>query len=439
MYLINCLTATAQEMQNQLYNLHSESQSGNFPVNYLEFGNEFFMGAYSSWFPDSDPSTTFMPTIEAALRKARQLFPGVKIAVPFAYHFCNHPAANHHRSARFDAWNNGLRQFESLFDAVTIHEYSACTNSVEIPLYPTMQEQNMALAAWGDTAIDQQRMWIASFLSEAKEIWQTEWNYATWMGVPTVGSPSFADNSADVTNAAITGIFHASYGLKFVESYMHTNASLPYHTAANHHLFNQQVGQGWGTNCGYSDTSATGEFTGSMMNGAGQIFSHLSYVALYLSDTMHTVSPNSHCGTSPIEMYMGVFPMATNMNCLYATAHSNSCRQGALPVYQVINRCNVSVATHIDTSSAHSGTMRVSSYDSEQPGNWSPISDLDGNYAHPWTNGPLSPTVTTTAITPTATYGQRVTLPPISFSVIEFSQPGYSSSHLASGCPAIEF
>jgi hypothetical protein len=437
MYLVNCLTADAQEIQNQLYNLQQQSHQHHFPVKYLEFGNEFFMADYGPWFPNENPSITYMNKIQNAIRTARRLFPHVKIGVPFAYHFCPNPAHQQNVPPRARAWNQGIVQFEHLFDAVTIHEYSACTGSVDIPMYATLDEQKMALAAWGDGAIDQQRAFVASYLSSPKEIWQTEWNYATWMGVPLTDAADYS--AAGVTNAPITGIFHASYLLKMIESNARTDGTLPYHTAGNHHLLNQQEGERWGTNCGLVDVAHNGQMAGTSINAAGQIFSHVAYVTLHLSDTMHTASANSHCGTSPVSLLMGVGATLNGLNCLYVTAHTHTCRRGALPIFLVINRCNHQVVTHIDTSSANSGRVRTTSYEGGHVAQWTPLSNLNNNYAHPWHNGPMSPTVTTASITPTAQFGQRIAVPAISFNVIEFSQPGYSSSHLAHGCPAIHF
>jgi len=444
MWMINCLTATAAEIRAQFDWLKTQATSHSFPVTHLEFGNEFFMGEYAPWFPSDsthNPAEIYIQNIRHAIYEARAMFPGVKIAVPFAYHFCLKPEqltnlkGSYMNNPRYHAWNTGLAKHSALFDAVTIHEYTACSKSVDTAAYATLADQKMALAAWGDAAIDQQRLWIKSFLGTPKEIWQTEWNYASWVGLPLQSETDWSAES--VTNSAITGIYSASFGLKFVESYIQPDKTLPYHTAANHHLFNQQMGQAWGTNSGFGDLTADGD--GSKINGAGQIFSHLSYVALQLCDTMHAVRIDGGCGTLSISLLEGQAGIASGLNCLYATAHTHSCRKGALPIYQVINRCNQAVPTHIDVSSALSGQVRVSSYGSEQDGPWTPLYSLNGQYEHPWTNGPLKPKVTTTAITPTAQYGQRIVLPPISFSVIEFAQPGYSASHLAKGCPAIEF
>ena len=71
-------------------------------------------------------------------------------------------------------------RYEHLFDAFTIHEYTACTKSVDVDDYG-VGERRSALAAWGEVEMMLQIEWLEKFYTNltSKEIWMTEWYVCT--------------------------------------------------------------------------------------------------------------------------------------------------------------------------------------------------------------------------------------------------------------------
>lgn len=226
----------------------------------------------------------------------------------------------------------------------------------------------------------------------------------------------------------MTGIFKAGFLLAAIGRSQSSNTP---HTAMHHHIFNAQDGDGnrWARRAGATKISATAnDIDGSSVNGAGQIISHVTYLALEISGTMWTIDVSDGDGVDcPILDFSMVKAGEYNisgLSCLYAAAFSHSCADaGALPSYVVINRCNYTVPMDIDTSSATSGTqMRTVTYDDRDTGDWTSLANLGGNYSHPWLNGPLTPAiefadVDSAGSTVVATKG-------ISLTVVEFAAPG---------------
>ena len=75
-------------------------------------------------------------------------------------------------------------RYEHLFDAFTIHEYTACTKSVDVDDYG-VGERRSALAAWGEVEMMLQIEWLEKFYTNltSKEIWMTEWYVCTCVRV----------------------------------------------------------------------------------------------------------------------------------------------------------------------------------------------------------------------------------------------------------------
>lgn len=413
LYGLNVLTEDTEGIIAQIDALRSEADAGGFQVNFLEFGNELFMKhAYEHWFADA---REYMTKVEPALQHARRVFPRAKLAVPFGFPFCSGSADE------FDQdWNSRLAAHNSSFDAVTIHDYSACTKSVDDGASHggwayAVEDRRSALAAWGEVQILKHTEAVQAQLSDV-DIWMTEWGYASWVGVPLQDEPDWSEDG--VSTSAITGIFHASFLLAMAS---HSGESVS-HTAAHHHLFNEWTEAGWGRNAGAVKVGPDG----ALIAGAGQIFSHVAYVALRLSDSLRAVDTASCEGLSfSVQGKSG-------LSCLYATAFEHSCRKGAQPVFVVINRCSHTVEAEIATSTVAAGTvMRAVSYDSYDKGSWTPLSALAG-FDHPWSDGPLSPSVSFAVVQAASV---PVAFAGVSLTVVEFAE----ARSAAAGCPKIEF
>lgn len=259
------------------------------------------------------------------------------------------------------------------------------------------------------------------------------------MGVPLQGEADW--DKYKIMNQGITGIFHASFLLKMLESSQDTT-SLFHHTASNHHIFNEQDGEGWGKGAGYVKLSKSeNDIDGTLINGPGQMFSHIAYVAQHLSNRVNTVTPSSQCASlsSPGATF------ADNLSCLYATAFRHYCREGdsaggktAMPIYVIINRCTQSVYPRFDAS-AMQGTdnrLRVVTYENDQDGDWVSLSSIIApNWEHPWVDGPITPTITERAVNDDEVGSTvQVTIKALSLNIVEFKEPSIA---LADWCPSV--
>jgi hypothetical protein len=296
--------------------------------------------------------------------------------------------------------------------------------------------------AWGDKSIDQQKAWAAKFVPKSKEIWMTEWGYATWEGVPLADE---ADATKDkITNQAITGIFQVGYLMKMMESFQDT--SQPFHTTGNHHLFNEQAGIGWGAGSGSTRMSKkANDMQGSSINGPGQMYSHMSYVALQLSNRMHSIT-GATCPSQGLT-FLG---STSNMDCLYAQAFRHTCRdvngRSAMPVYAIINRCTKDIYPTLPsaTMSGSNNQLRTITYQDFQQGDWVPLAQIkaQGSYVHPWKNGPIKPglnyrPVLLKEVGQSGT-GVTVTVKQLSLTFVEFKEPTIANA-LPAGCPSISW
>jgi len=437
MWCLNVLTVPPSGIIAQLDSLKAVSESLGFGVKYVEFGNELFMDThYGVFFKTADE---YMQHINTSLTYARQIFPDAKLAVPAAYRFGGRA------SESFVDWNERLQAHKHLFDAVTIHDYTASTKSVDDNRnkgrvsYATEQKRS-ALAAWGQVALDNHAVDVRSYFGDAHEIWMTEWGYAVWVGVPLQAEEGW--DKYGTPASAISGIYSAGFLLHMVNR---SQAAAAPHTVANHHVFNSMAGNAWGQMSGTVDVASdagglANPLEGTRISGAAQIMSHVAYVALSLSDTMMTV----HVGPAGLEgcptLPFGV-EGTEDLLCVYAAAFGHSCRPGGMPVYVAINRCATAVSVEIDTMEAELDTaMRTTQYLDSDPGTWADLDLLQGDYAHPWTAGPLSPNVTTSWVRrpiderpPSVT---RVVLQPLSLTVVEFNEPLFRSN--AAECPSLD-
>ena len=181
-YTINVVTVDATGIIAQLDSLKEAADLYGFAVHQLEFGNELFLSKYAVDFPDAH---AYMLKVKPALVHARKLFAAVKLAVAAAYGFCDFDPSNQRSGEvnRYSTWNRQLSTYATLFDAVTIHDYSACTRSVVAKGNTeehTHAQKWSVLAAWGEVALNKQTIWIKSFFGDAVEIWMTEWGYTSW-------------------------------------------------------------------------------------------------------------------------------------------------------------------------------------------------------------------------------------------------------------------
>jgi hypothetical protein len=422
MFDLNVLTVDKASINLQIDYLHDLQLAQGLPVNFIELGNELFMNShYSQYFPDA---YAYMDKVMHSIAYAKQkLGDHVKVAVPIGFPFGGQEWDN------FDDWNRILKTYcepQCPFDAVTIHDYQANNETIDHGMskehltYDTSQRRS-ALAAFGEAQLPRHVKKVNEFFpNQNLEIWVTEWSTSAWTGAWM--QEEFGDGSASL-GSGMNGIFLSGYRLAMLARSQSSDA--PHTTAHLHslngfpHSHNAMVKEVSGGDPNSVDYNGHQE-----ISCAAQITSHVSYIALHLSDRMRTVAAGD-CGQLDFEVQG-----SSALNCLQAVAFEHSCRTDALPVYVVINRCTHTVTPSMDTSS-HEGTpFRTLSYDSSANG-WMKIDDIEPkSFHHPWHNGPQTPSV----VTGVASSSTDFTLPPISLTVVEFS-----STHVetATDCPTI--
>lgn len=324
--------------------LKAEETAGRIPaVTMIEFGNEFFIAShYKDYFATADD---YMAKIDNSLIRAKQLFPNAKRAVPANMQFCVDYGTG-------DEWNVALAAQSSKFEAITIHDYTACTKSVDIDAFPTNSTRFTALAAWGEASLEWTKTYLSQFFAptdyqSTHEIWVTEWGYASWSGVPLQSyKPTGEFVAEDVMTSGMTGIFTAGFLLHALA----VRSADPYFpvTAMHHHVFTEQAGVGWGKNAGSVRIAADGQ--SSTINGAAQIVSHMSYLSLAMSDTVtHLPQPQD----TPDSLVPVAVRGNSLLSCLYVVSLEHStCRANGVPIYVVVNRCEDSKTLDLDTSNA---------------------------------------------------------------------------------------
>lgn len=336
--------------------------------------------------------------------------------MPAGYRFCTYECCD---SSGYDEWNKALAQYKHLFDAVTIHDYTACAKSIDTRYSGTNRRQ--ALLSWGEVQLADHATYVSSFFGD-KEIWMTEWSYASWEGYPLIGDDDgnggkFTKES--VPKSVLSGIYHSSFMLAAVGRSM---ADQTRHTTAHHHLLSEQSGNGWGANAGYIRAAA--DASDAEINGAGQVFSHVSWLALAMSDTWATVRVSN----SP---KIGVKVETKELNCIYAAAFEHSCRTRTPPAYAIINRCQNTHKVTLDIRTtkrrAQSTTMETTTYSSSATSDWTPIGDIRGaqggtGSSHPWTKGPidLSSAVQTTTL-PSKGTTVDISVAKLSMAIVNFA------------------
>jgi hypothetical protein len=383
LYMLNVLQQTNAEIRRQIDHLHWVAQNTSTPVKYLEFGNELFLMTsqfYQSAIPNAE---TYWSKVTDGLAYAQEkLGPDVVRIVPFAYPFCQGDCSSTSR----DGWNDALNARSDLFEAVSIHEYTGCRSSIDI--IDDSERRIQSMLAWGDAALTRQKNCIANFDNlRNKPIWITEWSLANFAGVPLFGDsrgPDPAPNAFsdtyptkyDVTASALSGIFKAAHFLKAIARSHESSNPVK---AMHHQLLNDDSENGYGRGAGLTQIRPDGLY----VSPAGQIVSHISWLALRQSQRYRRVTPQN-CGGLGFEVNT-----QSGLGCLQAVAFEDPDR--VMPFYAVINRCDDGIQMRIDTS-ALVGTshlkLRKVTYSSSSSGDWVKVSNLS-RYIHPWRDGPI--------------------------------------------------
>ena len=157
-----------------------------------------------------------------------------------------------------NAWNNDLKPFLNLVDAVTIHEYSL--NPDDLDGYNQL-EQIEIISQWGLSRISMHVNYVHTLFGNNIPIWMTEFNYGN--------SLSNSSDSYDVLHS----MFIMSYIVASICDDSNTMEILMLHAHSN------QMGIGWANLEG--TVHLPGQANDNPNVGASvisQIYAHLSYV-----------------------------------------------------------------------------------------------------------------------------------------------------------------
>eukprot|EP00039_Didymoeca_costata_P009360 m.123806 g.123806 ORF g.123806 m.123806 type:complete len:300 (+) comp14457_c0_seq1:226-1125(+) len=157
MWNLNVYTMSPEETCSEIAFIKNAT---NGKVTHLEMGNELYIP--NQGMPRFPNSSAYMEHIIPIIECARQMLPDVKIAVV----------------GEEGEWNQGLRPYSSLFDAVTLHEYAPSLNEVQDL---ASQERHTYVMGYGfaslarmDSSVNAD---VGNDANKSTSIWVTEFNY----------------------------------------------------------------------------------------------------------------------------------------------------------------------------------------------------------------------------------------------------------------------
>ena len=399
-WVLNMLTA---DLSAQVRWLKEQYDLG-LPVTYIEVGNEIFIDShYADFIPNA---SVFIDVIREGMLLAKQLLPHAKLAVPYGYRFCvGEPT-------KYDEWNVVLAANADLFDAVTIHEYTACSKSVDDRADRYTPEQRVpALLAWGESALIKNAQNMRRLFSAADadrlDVWLTEWSTASFtVGGNPLQSPPHNVSAPTFRNTGVAGIYLASYLLSAVAPH---SEAVGHTTGMNLHVLNYQYGIAWGSSGGWTTLPSEAD---ALFSAGVQVFSHLAQIALARSNGAIALNTSGyHCPTLDFEV-----DLVGGLSCLQAVAFTQGAQRGdgSFDTESVIaiNRCDEPVSASMQVLA---GTATLTTYSAADMGDWTSITQLPSDYSHPWANGSLHPNITALASDGNP---MVLELPPLTLSVL---------------------
>ena len=169
-FCANVLTGTPEEVLQVIDVL----KKNNVNLLGVELGNEFSGEEYRKKFPDAK---IYINAIQATANAIKLKYPDLKLAVIGSI-----PVAKTDQSQRakfMRAWDNELKQV-NFYDAVVVHEYTACPPCTKES--KTVEESfTKNMAAIGPeklNKIELYKQYYQATYTSAKKIWMTEWNIA---------------------------------------------------------------------------------------------------------------------------------------------------------------------------------------------------------------------------------------------------------------------
>ena len=169
---LNLLTLSGDAMLAQVDLLVAEvaAQHNGRPL-LIELGNEFFLWPFYG--PLLPNASAYVDKLTPLVRRLRERMPTARVAA------VSDPTGTPLNPRWDTTMAEALRDASAsirLFDAVTIHDYSA---NVDVPTYP---RSNETLALWGPATLPQMAQRVRSHFGESTRVWMTEFNVGRGAG-----------------------------------------------------------------------------------------------------------------------------------------------------------------------------------------------------------------------------------------------------------------
>ena len=349
-------------------------------VHKIELGNEFYLQQYAWRFPSVQD---YLQAIRRVVPTARRLFPTAKIAV----------VGEKNTGGWNDALASALVLDSTLFDAITVHDYSPDNNTVDA--YP-LQDQYSVVAGWGDASIAKIAQNVRASWPSGMEVWRTEFNYPTWDS----GRPLLP-----LVDGALHGIYWASHVLASIQR---ATWLVPF-PVMYLHAFLIQNGTAWDTEAGIVQVAQTADNVAAVrVNGVAQIFAHMAHVGMQHAQ-QHSLTVATTCPTLNLTID-GIAGMSCLMGAVFSgtgsTLHNTDPGSATTPTTVVLlNKCNDDLTVELQgilelkttgdktALDLANQTFETITYQASDVGGWTPLPTQPT--VLPWPHGPLSPIVNT--------------------------------------------
>ena len=347
----------------------------------IELGNELNYGRYSSVYTvdPGNQTSVYMEKIAPLCQRIRERFPAAQIGVV---------------GGSID-WNRALARHAHLFDALVKHRYGPDKCS-----YDSSLDTNgwlSATASYGRSKLN-----FDSDLPD--ELHNKPW-WITEVGLSQ--NKDCGRHFQELDAGALRGAHWLSWLLGAIERYQNQPGEsvrmLTYHIFSSH----------WSPDNDRATSLVSlrsDDYPGypgsSEVNGIAQIFAHVSALALRDANAqMRTVDVSAECPTHVVQTGKS---SSKTFSCLQAAAFGSSHpSRDSSASFVVVNACHQPVGTNLDVADiladetlwkGPSGWELVTTrFNIADPGGWKSLAEI-GVSSLPWTNGSLTPVVSTRAL-----------------------------------------
>ena len=315
-YDLNLLTFNGDEMNNQIDILTQQIGAEN--IKYLELGNEYYISKNYNW--SLPNSSYYMEKAKPLIEKIRKDIPDAKIAAVSQRCLGNHA----------NVWNEGIKKYISLVDAVTIHDYSC--NEIDTLSFT---QQLSYVSVYGHSVIPQYIEYVQTYFGKNIKIWMTEYND----GIKTYKT------NATFQYSAIHAMFVLSYIIESICDYDTETVQL-----LMLNFYSEQNGTSWGpTQSASFNPAQANDNKNAQFDVVGQVLAHLAYIGLIKNDEMHCLDikgdNNLQCPILDLEVVN-----KKNLSCVYGSGFSNSSDVNSFG-FVLTNSCDFVINIDYDISS----------------------------------------------------------------------------------------